>query len=490
MQTDFMGNTRRFHHLQQWFTARAHWWQHPLAVALLMLLTVASGMLAGQFPLMVDITHNHRNTLSAASKQVLEQLPDRIEVTAFCSNSPYKGRYFRKSITALIQRYQHVHPAIDLQFVDPAVDPTLARAQHIKKEGEMIIRYRGQEKRLYLPYTEEAFTNLLLQLKHGARAPILFASGHGEPALDDQSAKGASQLAVALREAGLSIMPSAGFEQKPTAGTPLPTLVLAGATRPYTPAQVQAIQAHIQQGGNLVWLTDSASSQGLQPLADSLGITISQGMVIDPGNRQFEIPLHALSTQRYSGLGPTQEFALRTFFDAAHALQRPRQDGDAWKVLPLVAAAEHGWVSHTYRGEQYPSEQSPSKEQGRSHQPAKIPAFNPQTDTQGPATIALALEKTLASGEFQRILVLGSSQFFSNAQLQRGGNLAFSLQSLLWVVNNQPSVSLPIAPLRDSVVVLPSQNTWLMVLFNGFQFGLPALLLYAGWSSWRRKQAH
>lgn len=485
MQTDFMANTRRFHHLQQWFTARAHWWQHPLAVALLLLLTVASGMLAGQFPLMVDITHNHRNTLSAASKQVLEQLPGRIEVTAFCSNSPYKGRYFRKSITALVQRYQHAHPAIDLQFVDPAVDPTLARAQHIKKEGEMIIRYRGQEKRLYLPYTEEAFTNLLLQLQHGARAPIVFASGHGEPALDDQTAKGASQLAVALGEAGLSIMPSARFEQKPAAGTPLPTLVLAGATRPYTPAQVQAIQAHIQQGGNLVWLTDSASSQGLQPLADSLGVTISQGMVIDPGNRQFEIPIHALSTQRYSGLGPTQEFALRTFFDAAHALQRPRQYGDAWKVLPLVAAAEHGWVSHTYRGEQYLS-----KEQGRSQQPAKIPAFNPQTDTQGPATIALALEKTLASGEFQRILVLGSSQFFSNAQLQRGGNLAFSMQSLLWAVNNQPSVSVPIAPLRDSVVVLPSQNTWLMVLFNGFQFGLPALLLYAGWSSWRRKQAH
>jgi septum formation inhibitor MinC len=485
MQTDFMANTRRFHQLKQWFTARAHWWQHPLAVALLLLLTVASGILAGQFPIMADLTHNHRNTLSAASKQVLEQLPGRIEVTAFCSNSPYKGRYFRKSITALIQRYQHAHPAIDLQFVDPAVDPTLARAQHIKKEGEMIIRYRGQEKRLYLPYTEEAFTNLLLQLQHGARAPILFASGHGEPGLDDHTANGASQLAVALRDAGLSIMPTTSFEQKPPAGSPLPTLVLAGATRPYTPAQVQAIRNHIQQGGNLVWLTDSASSQGLQALADSLGVIISQGMVIDPGNLQFEIPLHALSTQRYSGLGPTQEFALRTFFDAAHALQRPRQYGDTWKVLPLVAAAEHGWVSHAYRGEQYPNEQ-----QGRSHQPAKIPAFNPQTDTQGPATVALALEKTLASGEFQRILVLGSSQFFSNGQLQRGGNLALSLQSLRWVVNNQPSVSLPTAPLRDSVVVLPSQNTWLMLLFNGFQFGLPALLLYAGWSSWRRKQQH
>lgn len=466
MQTDSMANHRYVHTFQ-------HWWQQRLAVPALLLATVLLGMLAWQFHIMADTTQNRRNTLSVASQQVLSQLPGRIEVTAFCSNSPYKGRYFRKSITALIQRYQHVHTGIALQFVDPASAPTLAREQHIKKEGEMIIRYRGQEKRMYLPYTEEAFTNLLLQLQHGERAPILFASGHGEPALDDSTANGASHLATALREAGLNIMQSTSLKQQPASGK-LPTLVLAGATQPYTPAQVRAIQAHIDQGGNLVWLTDSASTQGLQTVAETLGLTISQGMVIDPANRQFEIPPHALSTQRYSGQGPTQEFALRTFFDHAHALQRPRQYGDPWRVLPLVAAAEHGWVSQTYRSEQ--SE--------------KTPVFNPQTDTQGPATIALALEKTRPSGELQRILVLGSNQFFTNAQLQRGGNLAFSMQSLLWVVNNQPSISLPVVPLRDSVIALPSQNTWLMVLFNSFQFGLPALLLYAGWASWRRKQRH
>lgn len=467
MQTDSMANNRYFHTLQ-------HWWQHRLVVPVLLLLTVALGMLAWQFHVMADTTQNRRNTLSAASEQVLQQLPGRIEITAFCSNSPYKGRYFRKSITALIQRYQHAHAEIDLQFVDPASAPTLAREQHIKKEGEMIIHYRGQEKRMYLPYSEEALTNVLLQLQHGERAPILFASGRGEPALDNNTATGASQLATALREAGLNIMQSASLEQGPASGNPVPTLVLAGATQPYTPAQVQAIQAHIDQGGNLVWLTDGASGQGLQTVANSLGLAISQGMVIDPANQQFEIPLHALSTQRYSGQGPTQEFALRTFFDNAHAIQRPRQYDDPWRILPLVAAAEHGWVSHTYRSEQT----------------GKIPAFNPQTDTQGPATIALALEKTRPSGELQRILVLGSRQFFTNAQLQRGGNLAFSMQSLLWVVNNQPSISLPVTPLRDSIIVLPSQKTWLIVLFNSFQFGLPALLLYAGWASWRRKQRH
>jgi hypothetical protein len=123
-------------------------------------------------------------------------------------------------------------------------------------------------------------------------------------------------------------------------------------------------------------------------------------------------------------------------------------------------------------------------------QPEKLPAYNAQTDSQGPATIVLALEKTLASGELQRIMVIGSTGFFSNVQQQRGGNLAFTMQSLQWVVNNQPSITLPVAPLRDSIILLPSQQTWLMVLFNGFQFGLPAVLLLAGWLRWRRKHQH
>lgn len=449
------------------------WWQHNLVVPGLLLVTLLLGLLAWHFNFTSDHTNNQRNTLSPASIQVLASLPGPVEITAFSSNSPYKGRYFRKSILALVQRYQHLHADIHLQFIDPATSPALAREQQIRKEGEMIIRYRGQQKRMYLPYSEEAFTNVLLQLQHGERAPLLFASGQGETGLENTASDGASQLAEAMRDAGLQFSSSAGLEHLSITGQKLPTLVVAGATRPYSQVQVKAIHSHISKGGNLVWLVDNASTQGLDALAKTLGMSISKGMVADPANRQFDIPLHALSTQRYSGLGPTQDFSLRTFFDQAHALSRPRQPDDQWHTLPLIAAAERGWVSHAYNA-------------GHS----KLPAFDPQTDSQGPATIALALEKTLDSGELQRIMVIGSAGFFSNTQQQRGGNLAFSMQSLQWVVNNQPVVTLPVTPLRDSVILLPAQQTWLMVLFNGFQFGLPALLLIAGWLTWRRKHRY
>jgi hypothetical protein len=474
MLTDYMANSKIPRSSRQWLSLAAELWQHRLVVPVLLLVTLAFGMLAWHFNIITDHTNNQRNTLSNASLEVLRTLPSAIEVTAFCSNTPFKGRYFRKSILALVQRYQHVHPQMHLQFIDPSISPTLAREQHIKKEGEMIIRYRGQQKRMYLPYTEEAFTNVLLQLQHGERAPLLFSTGLGETALDSSAGNGASHLAEAMRAAGLQVVSNSHLEHYSKADKKLPTLVLAGATHPYSQNQLQAIQTHISKGGNLVWLVDNPARQNLEGLAETLGLNISKGMVIDPANHQFDIPFHALSTQRYSGQGPTQEFSLRTFYDHAHAIARYRQPEDPWRTMPLVAAAERGWASSAYRIEQ----------------PEKLPAFNAQTDIQGPATIALALEKTQASGELQRIVVIGSSGFFSNVQQQRGGNLAFSMQTLQWVVNNQPSITLPVAPLRDSVILLPSQQTWLMVLFNSFQFGLPALLAFAGWLRWRRKHQH
>ena len=469
-----MANSKLSKSSRHWLSFAAQVWQHRLVVPGLLLATLALGMLAWHFNIITDHTNNHRNTLSKASIEVLQALPAPIEVTAFCSNTPFKGRYFRKSILSLVQRYQHVHPDMHLQFIDPSISPTLAREQQIKKEGEMIIRYRGQQKRMYLPYTEEAFTNVLLQLQHGERAPLLFTTGLGETALDSEAANGASHLAEAIRGAGLQVMSSTDVAHFSSADKKLPTLVLAGATHAYSKTQVNAIESHINKGGNLVWLVDNPSIQGLEALAETLGLNISKGMVIDPANRQFDIPLHALSTQRYSGQGPTQEFSLRTFFDQAHAIVRVRQPEDPWRTMPLVAAAERGWASTAYRAEQ----------------PEVMPAFNAQTDVPGPATIALALEKTRPTGELQRVIVIGSAGFFSNAQQQRGGNQAFSMQTLQWVVNNQPSITLPVAPLRDSVILLPSQQTWLMLLFNSFQFALPALLIFAGWLRWRRKHQH
>ena len=473
-----MANQHTIHPSPHWQPAtktRWAWWQQqwhqPIAVPLLLLLTLALGALAWALNIGQDLTHNQRNSLSIASQQVLHTLSGEIRVQAYCSNSPYKGRYFRKSISSLMQRYQRHYPTLTLSFIDPVSESALARKQHIKKEGELIVYYKGQQARMYLPYSEEAFTNLLLGLKHGHASPLLFIEGQQAPSLVDNSPHGASQLKLALQEAGIPTLRAQAIA--PLRTSPDHTLVLAGANQPYPPAFVTSVQSHLKAGGNLVWLTDQPRLTGMQAVADQLGIVISDGIAIDPANLTYDIALHELSSQHYASQGATEDFALRTFFSQAHSVMATGASQPYWKVTPLIALADQGWVSLHYQPGQH-----------------KRPVFDAANDQAGPVTVALSLQHMREDGSSQRVIIVGSSRSLQNAALSRGGNLAMAVKLLQWVRHNQPSISLTPTPLRDSIVLLPQdgqKHLLLLGMFNGFQFGLPVLLLFAAWMAWRRR---
>lgn len=459
-------------HNTHWSKKLQYYWHQPLAIPVLLLVTLVLGFIATQLQMSADLTHNQRNSLSKESIELLLHMPAPIQVQAYCSNSPYKGRYFRKSIQALIQRYQHHHAALTLTFIDPVTESALARNLNLKKEGELRVSYQGQQALMYLPYTEEAFSNLLLRLKHGQATPLIFIEGLGASDLDDTQSTGSDQLKHALHTSGIPVLQTQALENQTY--PPKHTIVLPGADQPYPTPFVEHIRTHVRQGGNLVWLVDNPEKIGLQALAEDLGIEISKGMAIDPGNRAFEIAPHELATQHYATQGATEDFALRTFFSQAYAVNANRNSQPYWTVRPLIAVADQGWVSHSYQPDQ-----------------RKLPVFNPATDQAGPVTVALSLQHTQQDGTNQRVVIIGSKRFFQNVQLARGGNQAMVIKLLQWVRNNQPTLKIQTPPLRDSIILLPqsSPQYWgLLTLFNGAQFALPVLLCLAAWRAWNRKK--
>ena len=440
-------------------------WQHPLAFALLMLCLIALAYAAARYPLVLDQTHNHRNTLATASRTVLQQMPGQIRIVAYCSNSPYKGRYFRKSLSALVQRYQQAHPHLSLTFIDPFTTPSQARQVH--KEGEMTIEYGGRQENMYLPYTEEHLTNLLLQLQHGAHAPILVAQPAAQAWSQHNPAFGAS-----MQSAGLTLSPES--LQTMSEHGQRPVLVLADAAASYNSSDQQRIRQHLDQGGSLLWVVRQPASQGLQWLAERFGIKVSDDPVTEPENIRYGIDAHDISSHRYAGQGPSMDFALRTFFLDAHAIRRMRPLDPAWTVMPLIATSDQSWVRD--------HEETPLRGQAAAGGVLQV--------HRGPLTMAMAFERRLDSGIYQRIMMIASPDFLSDSQQQRGGNQALTLRSLQWLVQHQPSVALPASPLRDTLISLPQTSLtrwWLVSTFHGFQFGLPVLLLLCSGLAWRRK---
>jgi hypothetical protein len=444
--------------------------QHQSLIILLFLVAIAVGYVSYQLNFVSDQTQNQRNTLSNESILALKDMPKDIGILAFSTNSPYKGRYFRKSILSLVQRYQQQKQNIYLTFIDPTKEPALSRDYQIKSEGEWVVSYQGRSERMALPYTEESFTNLLLKLKHAKTQKISYISAHQEPSLISEQPQGFSSFAKAVNQNGWQITETHLNSDLKSAED---ILIINAPQQAYNQFEIDYLFKHISNGGNVIWLLDDNASHDIQPLAGELGLEISQGIAIEPSNTQYGMDVTTVSSNQLSQNHKiTQSFSLRGLFPMARRVSATQSTMQNWKVNHLIGVAKSGWLSSHY------------KSNNKSIQ------YNKNTDTLGPINIAIALEREFKSKN-QRILVIGNHQFLNNQNIHTAGNQALGLRMIEWLVNDYPQISLNPKPLKDSVVVIP-QDTFsknlILLIFNSFQFLIPLLLWTFGIIIWRRKQ--
>ena len=95
-------------------------------------------------PVIYDWTASGRNTLSSTSIDLLEKMPEKIDVISYARNTPF----LRSSIKKFIAKYQKYKPNISLSFVDPDTSPDEARNLGITVNGEILVRYKGRTEHL------------------------------------------------------------------------------------------------------------------------------------------------------------------------------------------------------------------------------------------------------------------------------------------------------------------------------------------------------
>lgn len=435
--------------------------------SLLLLLSVALGYVAHQYPLFTDFTQNQRNSLSRESVNALQAMQAPIKIQALAGNDAGKGKYFRKSILAFMTRYQRYKSNIEISFLSPDSDMSQAREIGLQQEGDWLVTYKNQSEYFKLPYTEEHFTNLLIKLQSNKDQSFFFTDGHLEPKLNGAAKKEGGHFANVLKENGIQ------FEQAGQLAklNQSHILVINAPKKPFSREEVDLVQHHINAGNNLIWLIDSPDLQGLAALADTLNIDVSEGVAVDLSNKQLGSDPQLVSASNYARHEIFSDFSIRTFFPNARRVVNKAEIGTTWKSTQLIGVAENGWLTKSTPDQLSPEELT--KNVARS----------------GPVNIALALERSVKNHP-QRILVIGSSEFLSNESLEKGGNLALALKMFKWAQANHTSISLKPSISRDSVVIISSNpiNRYLILtIFNGFQFALPALLFFAAFYVWFRR---
>jgi|GEM_PF-3730692 len=244
--------------------------------------------------------------------------------------------------------------------------------------GEIFMRYESRTQRL-TQVSEQSLTSAMQRLVRTKNHNILFTSGHGERAINSNTNADLGIFTQQLSNSGF-IVDTVNLSTQGSLNPDNGTLVIAGPLHRFLANEVVLLLDYISKGGNLIWLTEPDSDDGLK----------SRGF--------SEITLFPQA----SGL----------------AFKADRE----WQVAPLVHSTEQSWTETGALSGQV--------EYGDDTQ-----------EVSGPIPLVFALERDVADKK-QRVIVAGDGDFLADAWIANGGNRDLGNRLFNWSVGDTAMITL------------------------------------------------
>ena len=149
-----------------------------LLVVIALGIAIAANVLAKRYDKRWDATSSGTFTLSEQSIKVAEGLTQPVKVMGFFAlEAEDVGASFEERFNSYAQH----NTMLELQMIDPDAEPMLAQSNGItSRYGTVILQMGDKSRRLETDFSEEAFTNALINLTAGQEHILCFTNGHGE----------------------------------------------------------------------------------------------------------------------------------------------------------------------------------------------------------------------------------------------------------------------------------------------------------------------
>ncbi len=430
-----------------------------------LLLFVVVGLLAwlsNRHVLHLDWTASQRNSLSDASRMLVEEIDGAVKITAYAR----EDKILRQAVRDLVGRYQKHKADIELVFVNPDRNPDEVRRLAISSDREMVVRHSTRSANVKA-LNESNLTNALYRVSRPEDRRLVYLRGHGERDLLGKANHDLGNFGAQLENRGFKII---GLNLLEAGAIPENTdaLVLSRGEVDWLPGEIALVLDFVERGGNLLWLSDPAQSEASALLGNALGVRFLPGRVIEPTTRVFGVEDPSIvAVTRYGDHPATRNFNLITVFPGAAAIAAGA--GDGWQSSPLLLTTGQSW-----------SETDAVDRQARPDQTG---------EALGPLQIGLALSRPLNDGEDaaeQRVVVIGDGDFLANNYLVNAGNLQLGLNLINWLAGDQEFIDIPATTTPDLIFSLSGARS-LIVAFVPLAV-MPVGLLCAGFLVWRRRR--
>jgi len=430
--------------------------QNIVFVVLFLTFIAMLAWLGERYNITSDWTNNSRNTLSTASIELLNKIDGPVSITSFVSRN--------EQIEKFIQRYQRHKKDISLNFIDPDIEPQLARENGVRVKGELVLRY-GERRENLQTLTEQAMTNALQRLARNAKRFIVFLEGHGERSPRGRANHDLADWATQLAARGINTQTiNLGVTQLIPDNAS--ALVIASPQVDLLPGEISIIDDYLGKGGNLLWLADPGDSHRLGVLAEQFGIEFHPGMVVDPTTQRLGLNDPRITIiAEYGTQAVTNNFSNLTLFPQASAIELI--EGSEWQADAFLITAPDSW-SET------------GELQGEL-------ALDAGEDIPGPLNIGVILTRNTnaESASEQRAIVIGDGDFLSNQYLGNAGNQDLGLNLANWLSGDDSFINISAKTSNDLSLEFSSSTAGIIGLVFIL---LPLLLLASGFVIWQRRR--
>ncbi len=468
------------------------------------------GWLSVHYKIEADWTANHRNTLTEGSQKLLKSLSDPVKFVDF----DYANSDTRTDVQQWVDRYKRFKKDVTVEFVDPSREPGKVKEYNVQQPGELVLEYQGRREHLSA-LSEVTITGALQRMTDSGDHFIVFLQGHGERSLEaDGKDTAFDQFVTALTDKGLKAAPL-NLVKTPKIPDNAAALVIASPTQKLLDGEIKIINDWVAGGGNLLWLTDPDQPAGLDALAKTLNITWLNGFAVFPDYEALGTgsPGVYVATD-YPPNPVTQGFTDITAYPLTRALSWDKDAAKAagWDVQPLLTTNANAWLETgkmegavkfdekdgdkpgpltigltLTREIKAPSATETKADANTSGTKPADAAADAKSAADKPAADAAKADAAKSGDDSakphtQRVVLLGDSDFLSDANLPALGNKQLGLNIVQWLASRDSQLNIDVPKAPDASLFLPGWATW--VIGIGYTLLLPALLLGYGVMRW------
>ena len=343
-----------------------------LAVLLVAGILVFIVLLGDRYSLRWDLTRYQSNSLSAVSRNLLQEVNQPLTMTVFLP----EGNPERTHAREVLELYTRANPHIKFQFLDPERNPARADAAGYRRPGNVLLEYEGR-KQLAETTEEEPVSEALRKVLQKERKKIYFLTGHGERS-GAQERRGFKVAKKALQNEGFELADLNLLTTESEVPKDASVVIIPGPKKDLLPNEVKSLKNYLVRGGRLFILLDPFQNGGLKDFLAGYGVNLDDGMVLEINELSKALGTLMPLTNQYGPSPITRGFTLPTFFPNPRPLFL-NQEVKNVTLVPLVKSSASSW-------------EKLGQEWLKNWEKNQKPLYDPKQDKKGPFTLAALAE--------------------------------------------------------------------------------------------------